>query len=974
MSDAFRPFPFRVEARPVEDPDQLTQPQQATLQWLRDAFETSFRTLGETPKPGVERPGALRVDGDRSNRCLFLSGARGTGKTTCLLTFAAACEQVRRRDRSADSWSGLVPSSEACRSLLWLDIVDLDAAQESMNLLASILARLHRLIERLHGSGDRQSQRSPFPWDPSGATWRTELTRLQASVAQAWTSQALEQVRTQSSHVYAAEVMEIEATRLRLADRFDEVLEGLAQDVEAHDNPSPLFVLPIDDCDLRPVHGPNLLRMLRILSNRRLLPVILGDLDTLRWTAEVEMASHLAAGGLEVGFRMLAGAGESDRRASIRSLAQTGLQKTIPPNQRWYLPNPSLGQALQFRPLGSPEDARLEAALERWPLHPPTTPIYGPASLGQYLQPPDPLTWNPDSTFLAAQLLGQSLRDLADLHAVVSSGWYQPPLVRRSRGLLRPYEIAESRTQKPPDHRDTGGLVVDQFLAALEAAPLTADATRAGHDMVRVTDTGGFYVSLKGIRAEPVVYEFAATPNSLNEYPLVAHELHHWNLFLHPSGKPEDAANPLTGRLAAAVTTLHDLARLRVCDFEALDESRLQRPTLVHQSWIGSPAFDLAWPAPPFDTLRDAHLLAKIWNAHIRGLFQSDQPQTEVLSERLSWAWAHLYLRGVQNGLHAYHLAFDESLTKDLWSPVDWQRLASGSESLFKRASPAVRWDEFLAALAPETGFSPEGATVLLASRALRKALAADEGLRARVRSRRARALGALAPALMPSASSIPLERLSLIAPELALRAARTWAGHWKQHKRKWISGKHEWVGRVSTHLTGVLGLLEQLEGKWDRHAKTKSFKTKLESTSKALAEMAAVEPALESEDRYQVRRARRVLAPKWVFGRLRDAVTDLLQAHRHALDEPGLGLCPSLYELRVPFGLPEVDLPGMSGLIQGEPRGIANSRFYGLTLEELNEQRVDVSTADTAAESLDREAAQLAESLDAPAADDSEG
>ena len=86
---------LRQEARPISWDDLDVVQQRAVtfiLQLLAGAVEELVEPNGETSWSGSRRATQFALDTTRSNRLAFLSGDRGTGKTTVLLSARSMCE------------------------------------------------------------------------------------------------------------------------------------------------------------------------------------------------------------------------------------------------------------------------------------------------------------------------------------------------------------------------------------------------------------------------------------------------------------------------------------------------------------------------------------------------------------------------------------------------------------------------------------------------------------------------------------------------------------------------------------------------------------------------------------------------------------------------------------------------------------------------------------------------------------------
>ena len=234
------------------------------------------------------------LDGDRTSRIAFLSGERGTGKTTVLLSIKEAWNLARNLhspgppggylgEEDRESWNTL---AGIANRLVWLDPLDMEPLPPSTNLLAAVLARIDRaskLQESPAGlSGETRERMSAVsPLDPGSGYQDAmfDLQELETSVAIAWDGNVAGRAGSVDPDTFAVEVMRAEMVRLGLNPNVNRVLDGLARHVFGRGAiRDPLFVLAIDDFDLNPSRSFELIRLLRTVSTPRLFTIILGDL------------------------------------------------------------------------------------------------------------------------------------------------------------------------------------------------------------------------------------------------------------------------------------------------------------------------------------------------------------------------------------------------------------------------------------------------------------------------------------------------------------------------------------------------------------------------------------------------------------------------------------------------------------------------------------------------------------------------
>jgi hypothetical protein len=321
------------------------------------------------------------LDFDRSSRIVMLSGERGTGKTTVLVSIIKACyellhpsppspRQEAEQARAADAMPYELQQEllKVARRTVWLEPIDMEPLPTSTNLLAAVLARVGVVarMARSAPTGDvpapgrrglleREREQDPF----------VELRRLQAVVATSWEDVPTARRAHLDPQAYAAEVLQAEGDRLSLPEKLDKVLNDLAG-LFAED---PLFVLPVDDFDLNPARSLELLRIVRAISVPRLFTMVLGDQRVAEMIVRLGFTGTLA----ELAGRAAAAGSLAELGADLRTmpaeLAGHLVRKLIPPSQVVRLERMTVLEALWYRPPGAAEEQlRLFQLLTQCPL------------------------------------------------------------------------------------------------------------------------------------------------------------------------------------------------------------------------------------------------------------------------------------------------------------------------------------------------------------------------------------------------------------------------------------------------------------------------------------------------------------------------------------------------------------------------------------------------------------------------------
>ena len=351
-------FRLRPEARPLST-NQMTATQRLALDSVRRHLEASLEVLDRSSGPH------LGADPNRVTGVSFVDGARGTGKTSVLVSLADGLNA----ESAPPGWSDSV-GERLRRRILWLPTLDLEPLDSATNLLVAVLVRLRRGIERnsrLRGHGTTAGDRTAALLDVSDAgvgAW-TALERLTTELAMAWEGNLRARAPEMEPEDYGSELLRGEQIRVEARESLIRALDGVAMDLfRRHENP--LFVLPVDDFDLNPARSLDLLRMLRTLALPRLHVVAAGCIQTAEQMLHVQLAGELGrvAGGRLANVESLH---ETERHQLVARIASQAIRKLIPAGQRVELREMNLEESTGFRPTDA--DPSLEELLHRLPLN-----------------------------------------------------------------------------------------------------------------------------------------------------------------------------------------------------------------------------------------------------------------------------------------------------------------------------------------------------------------------------------------------------------------------------------------------------------------------------------------------------------------------------------------------------------------------------------------------------------------------------
>jgi hypothetical protein len=320
-----------------------------------------------TTASAAHTTGRPRVETDRRSRVAFVSGARGTGKTTMLLSLLQAFSDPSQLKAPKDITTKI---RDLSHKITWLEPLDMDPLPRGTNLFAAILARVDFAVQKLaNRQSDTSSLFSERLLRTSDISGVSDFHAFMNDVALAWDSNLTSRAGEIDPDGYASEVMRVEHVRLALNERLNRVIELVARDVSP-DNPDQLFVLPIDDFDLNVTRCLELIDLLRMISIPRLFFLVSGDVELARVVLNLKISgelSSLVGNAPRNGFQPIA---TIDVRNAVAHVAGNALRKFIPPGQRVLLEPMDFASAVGFRPKVTGKDIpTLRELANRFPVH-----------------------------------------------------------------------------------------------------------------------------------------------------------------------------------------------------------------------------------------------------------------------------------------------------------------------------------------------------------------------------------------------------------------------------------------------------------------------------------------------------------------------------------------------------------------------------------------------------------------------------
>lgn len=337
---------LRPEAQPASYAC-LDPRQKDAFAGIVELFDAAVIDVDQSDGTAVHRIGPF-LDPHRSNRTILVSGQRGTGKTTLLLSLVRALRDEALSGPAADDLPPPVRDrlTRLRRRLVWLETLDMEPLPGAANLLGGVLARVEAAVSDLFTT----SPPGPVPGllSPSNTYHNAvdELRRLQTTVALTFDGNLQSRAGSLDPDTYAVEVRRTERERIGITERFGEVLAGLSTAIGATTQyEAPLFVLAVDDLDLNPAACVPLLELLRAAHSPHLIVMLVADQDLLQTILRLKYRSDLAQLAHPTGLDR-ADEGRAD------ALADNALRKHLPLHQRVMLSRIEPTQALKFRPLG----------------------------------------------------------------------------------------------------------------------------------------------------------------------------------------------------------------------------------------------------------------------------------------------------------------------------------------------------------------------------------------------------------------------------------------------------------------------------------------------------------------------------------------------------------------------------------------------------------------------------------------------
>lgn len=210
--------------------------------------------------------------------CFLVYGARGTGKSTVLLSAAKAickddkfsfftnAEEDKDKERAEKAAIEL-------KDIVWLDVLDLENLHEEANLLATLLVRVRNALDSTKCQDADNTLSSIFEEDSDSA--RQQLSRLIHDATLMW-----EDVHEQDTRSIANKQVAAADIYAGFRKRFKKAMDSLSCDLgrkKGTHNDGCSIVLPIDNIDRSTYHLEAIVKLAQMVSHHRLWLVMSGD-------------------------------------------------------------------------------------------------------------------------------------------------------------------------------------------------------------------------------------------------------------------------------------------------------------------------------------------------------------------------------------------------------------------------------------------------------------------------------------------------------------------------------------------------------------------------------------------------------------------------------------------------------------------------------------------------------------------------
>ena len=347
----------------------VTIPYESLNESQKEAFRRILYSLFEAIK-NVGHSNPQEPYSFRPNNVIFISGERGSGKTCLLHSFMRYARPKIDRYASKELNALLEHESERRKealetvrdSVIWLPTIDVDPITKDFDLLSNVLTRFRHAIQSKSRFLNSHDQDQFTTGDTTRLDLNQRYEQLLVDASQAWNGGMLGAGLSNEPELFAVRSESLAEASVKFAHRFREFIDAVGNQV--FNSETAIFVLPIDDTDLKPAISLNILKLLRMLYAPRLFVIAMGDIRQFELVSSLEMMSNL---GIEshVNLQALLPVDVETVRRNVSAMTSNALRKLIPPDQRIDLDSWT-ENGLKFRP--SKAERTIEQLLDLIPI------------------------------------------------------------------------------------------------------------------------------------------------------------------------------------------------------------------------------------------------------------------------------------------------------------------------------------------------------------------------------------------------------------------------------------------------------------------------------------------------------------------------------------------------------------------------------------------------------------------------------
>ncbi len=341
-------FSPRPEAHAMELSKMLPPVEKATcnlLERIHGALRAAY------PEESKSKAAPPKVPATSAANCFLVTGERGTGKTTVLLSAQKLVEPGQDENSAKELPEDISRlAKEIAEHAEWLDVLDVEPLPPKTNLLTVLLVLIRNAIAPRTEGGHGEPRASIFEERADSAYER--LNKLIQDAALIW-----EDIHESSTRDRIERQVAAAETFSRFKHDFDKTFAGIADQraKEKGKEKRKAFVLPIDNIDRSPEHLQSIFKLAQMVSSKHLWLVLAGDrvdlntlLERVYWKELFQTSVGTVAGAKEH-------RGEDESLSIARRQAAATIRKILPPNHRIEVKLVEPDDALAFKLPGEGE-------------------------------------------------------------------------------------------------------------------------------------------------------------------------------------------------------------------------------------------------------------------------------------------------------------------------------------------------------------------------------------------------------------------------------------------------------------------------------------------------------------------------------------------------------------------------------------------------------------------------------------------